>query len=78
MNENQSALDILDLDLEYRLTVGLRMADGDETCVKYLIDRREILLPEILKIAKAKGEDPADIFHAYQKKVHARHENKES
>lgn len=65
---------LLELDMEYRLTVALRSADGGCDCIRYFISRRDVLIPEILKQSKVTGEDAAYIFHRFQKGVHARHE----
>jgi hypothetical protein len=73
--DEKALMDLLELDMEYRLTVALRMADGCEACVGYLIDRRDVLLPEILRQADLQAKAPADIFHSFQQKVHARHES---
>ena len=58
------------LELEFRLTVGVRNCD----CVRYFILRRDVLLPEVMKVAEARYLDPDDLFAAYARGVHARHE----
>lgn len=62
--------DILSLDLEYKLTVAYRI---DCECAPYFIQRREVLLPEILKKAKEEGTDPVEVFAAFACNVHTRH-----
>lgn len=63
--------DLLALDLEYRLTIGHRL---DCDCAPYFIRRREVLIPEVLKAAVARGVDPVNVFADYARGVHARHE----
>ena len=63
-----------DLQMEMSLTAALRLSDGDEECYNYIVRRWSVLKQEILKKHKATGEDAADIFHRFQKGVHARHE----
>jgi hypothetical protein len=65
--------DLLDLDLEYRLTVAFRLIGGCNECAQYLIERREVLMPEIMIRANEKGEHPVDMFDKFQRGVHARH-----
>lgn len=67
--------DLITLDMEYRLTIALRaVLDGKPcSCPQYLIDRRDALIPEILASAARQGRDPAELFHEFQKQVHARH-----
>lgn len=68
--------DLMALDLEYRLTIGFRMArPGSKPCecVGYLIERREVLIPEVLRLAAEKDEDPVDYFAAFARRLHARH-----
>jgi hypothetical protein len=60
---------LLALDLEYRLTLAHRI---DCDCAPYLARRREVLIPEILKEANNRGEDPVDTFHGFQTRLHAR------
>ena len=67
-------LDLMAVDLEYRLTIAARMDCG---CAPYFIGRREVLLPEVLKEARKRGEDPVDVFAAFARKVHERHDAKE-
>lgn len=64
--------DLLALDLEYRLTIAARIGD-DCDCPRYFISRRDVLMPEVLRMAAERDEDVADFFHAFARKVHARH-----
>lgn len=59
--------DLMNLDLEYRLTIAHRI---DCACAPYFVRRREVLIPEILKQAKAENKEPVSLFHAFQLKVH--------
>jgi len=61
--------DLMALDLEYRLTIAHRL--GCE-CGPYFVQRREVLIPEMLKEAARRGEDPVDVFAAFARKVHLR------
>ena len=65
--------DLMSLDLEYRLTVAHRVGEECD-CVRYLISRREVLIPEVLKEARRRNVDPVDLFAAYARGVHVRHE----
>lgn len=62
--------DLLTLDLEYKLTVAYRI---NCQCAPYLIDRRTILIPEVIKQAKEQKLEPIDIFVKFVKGLHARH-----
>jgi hypothetical protein len=64
---------LMALDLEYRLTIGIRAGGGGCDCVRYFISRREVLIPEVLKEAARHGEDPVDTFARYARGVHDRH-----
>ncbi|HEX6684982.1 MAG TPA: hypothetical protein VF062_19490 [Candidatus Limnocylindrales bacterium] len=66
--------DLMAVDLECRLTIAYRM---DCECAPYFIGRREVLIPEVLKAASSRGEDPVDVFAAFARKVHQRHDAKE-
>lgn len=71
--------DLLALDLEYRLTIAMRMGGLYEEpceCVRYFIERREVLLPAIMKKAGEQGRDPVEMFAEFARGVHARHEEK--
>lgn len=68
--------DMMTLDLEYRLTIAFRSLDGCE-CVPYFIERREVLIPAMLERAREIDSDPADVFAAFARGVHARHEQEE-
>lgn len=72
MNEDSDMINLLSLDLEYRLTIAQRI---DCECASYLISRRDILLPEILTQAKEQGTDPVDLFAAFARGIHHRHTN---
>lgn len=63
--------DLMALDLEYRLTIAHRM---NCECAPYLIGRRDVLMPEVLKEAHRQNEDPIDLFAAFARKVHQRHD----
>lgn len=63
---------LLNLDLEYQLTVGVAIAHNDENCPPYFIRRREVLIPAILKSAAKQGLDPVDHFADYARKVHSK------
>lgn len=60
--------DLMALDLECRLTIAHRI---DCECAPYFAQRREVLLPEVLKEARRRGEDPVDVFAEFARKVHA-------
>lgn len=62
--------DLLNLDLEYRLTVGIAMARGDTTCARYLLGRREVLIPKLIFSARKLGIDPVEHFANYARKAH--------
>lgn len=64
--------DLLALDMEYRLTIATRVTD-DCDCIRYFIQRREVLLPEVMKYAEKTAGDPVDIFARYARGVHQRH-----
>jgi hypothetical protein len=66
---------LMELDLEYRLTIALRIADGRCPCIQYLIARREPLLEQIMQKAIREDKDASELFHAFQKGVHKRHED---
>lgn len=63
-------MNLLSLDLEYRLTIAHRI---DCECAPYFVYRRDVLLPAILKQAKEQNKDPIDVFAAFARGVHARH-----
>lgn len=62
--------DLMELDLEYRLTIAHRL---NCECAPYFIQRREVLIPEVIKRAGETGEDVVDLFAAFARGVHARH-----
>ena len=72
MSKEASINSLLELDLEYKLTVAYRI---DCDCAPYLISKRDILLPEIIKQAEEQNSDPVDIFAAFARGVHYRHTN---
>ena len=61
--------DLMALDMEYRLTLAHRIGCK---CAPYFARRREVLIPEVLKEAVRRGEDPVDVFADFARKVHAR------
>lgn len=64
-------LAFLNLDLEFRLTIALRLSQGGCFCPQYLVDRRDVLFAEILKKAKTEDRDSDDVFHEFAQKLHA-------
>ena len=58
------------LSLEYSLTVATRI---DCECAPYFLQRRAVLVPEVLKEAERRNLDPVDLFADYARGVHARH-----
>lgn len=66
--------ELMDLDLEYRLTVGMRMAAGNCPCAQYLIQRREVLIPVTLRKAEELNADPSELFHKFQNGLHNNHD----
>lgn len=64
--------DLMALRLEYRLTVAHRINSSCE-CVRYFIQRRDVLVPEVMKHAESIGADPVDEFARFARGVHARH-----
>lgn len=64
--------DVWELLMEYGLTQVVRM--GCE-CETYLSSRKNVIIPEIIEMAKRTGETPVDIFIRFQKRLHARHEH---
>lgn len=65
--------ELLDLDLEYRLTVAVRINEPCN-CAEYLIGRRDVLMPEVMKSATKRGLEPIELFHQFATKLHAQHE----
>jgi len=66
--------DMFALGMEINLTIALRTMQGDNVCVEHIKKRLEVLVPEIVKKAEETSEDPVDIFHRFQKGLHARHD----
>lgn len=66
------ALTSVALDMEYRLTIAVKTARACE-CARYFIERRDVLVPVVLRMAAERGEDPVDFFAAYARRVHRRH-----
>ena len=60
-----------DLNLEYRLTVAHRAAEGC-ACAAYLVRRRPALIPAVLEQARKDGADPIDTFAAFARRLHER------
>lgn len=67
--------DLIALDLEYRLTIAHRISCS---CATYFVDRRDVLIPEIMKQAEKEKDDPIDVFARFARKVHARHADQPS
>ena len=61
----------LALSLEYGLTIAARQ---DCDCARYFILRRDALLPAVAEHADKVGVDTVDLFAAYARGVHRRHE----
>lgn len=64
--------DVWELLMEYGLTQVVRM--GCE-CGLYLSDRKNVIIPEIIDMARRQDAAPVDIFIRFQKRLHARHEH---
>lgn len=62
--------DLAMLELECRLTIGMRI--GCE-CAPYLIRRREVLFPAVMRRAREQSTDPVDLFAEFARGVHRRH-----
>lgn len=62
--------DLMALDLEYRLTIGYRMRCE---CAPYLVRRREVLIPAVLRHADERQTDAVDLFAGFARGVHRRH-----
>jgi len=64
---------LLELDLEYRLSVADRVNHDDLVCAQYLVNRRAVLIPEFIKAA-AQEEDttPVEIFISFRKRLHTK------
>ena len=58
---------LLDADLEYRLNIAAHL---DCWCSYYLTERREVLMPELVKAIMAGNHDAADFVHAFVKRLH--------
>lgn len=59
---------LLTMDMEYKLTVAHRI---NCWCSRYLIRRREVLLPELARRYMAIGTgDPEDFVHSFMMKLH--------
>lgn len=70
MTENLSEQDIIDLnslEMEFNLTLLVRV---NCSCREYLIRRKNILLPEIFKVAREKNEEPIDLFASFARNLH--------
>lgn len=66
----QAEADLLGLRLEYNLTVAARFRCE---CAQYFLDRRDALVPAVLREAGRVNADPVDVFAGYARSVHARH-----
>lgn len=64
---NDDIQHLMNLDLEYRLTIAHRI---DCACAPYFVRRRLALIPAVLKQAKTDNRDPVNLFHEYALKVH--------
>jgi len=64
--------DVWELLMEYGLTQVVRM--GCE-CAIYLSNRKNVIVPEIIEMARRQNATPVDIFIRFQKRLHARHEH---
>lgn len=60
-------INIIELSLEYKLTIAMRM---DCVCGPYLLKRKDILFPEVLRRAEQYGEDPAELFSRFANRIH--------
>lgn len=60
------------VNLECRLTIASRL---ECECAAYLVTRRKVLIPEVIRVAIRHKVDPVDLFAAYARGVHARHES---
>jgi hypothetical protein len=56
--------------LEYFLTVIFRR---DCACYAYLIERRDVLIKEIIALSATSDLRPVDIFVRYQNRLHHNH-----
>lgn len=69
--------DIEVLEFESRLTIATRgggIFGGGCECAPYFIQRSSVLIPEVVKEADKHGIDALDLFAAYARGVHRRHE----
>ena len=62
--------DLMMLDLELKLTIAHRI--GCE-CAPYFVQRREVLLPEVIETADRHGVDAVDLLASFARGVHNRH-----
>lgn len=44
------------------------------TCAGYMRRRMDVLIPEVVRVAAARGIDPLILTHRYRVAVHERHE----
>ena len=63
--------DLHALELEYALTIAVRLMCD---CGPYFIGRREVLIPEVLKEARKRAEDPVDVFAEFARNIHKLHD----
>lgn len=68
--KHEESDDLAALRWECHLTIGVRI--GCE-CAPYFIRRRSVLIPAVMRCARARRTDPVDLFAAFARGVHARH-----
>lgn len=71
MTSQFSMEQFLDLDLEYRLTHAKSIMDGCN-CSKYLLSRRDVVLPAIYEQAAKEKLEPIDVFIRFRNNLHAK------
>jgi hypothetical protein len=64
--------DLFALEVEFRLTVAMAHAIGDQKCLDYLIARRDVILPQIIfnHNRNPNGLQMVQVFHRYAQLVH--------
>ena len=70
--EEQDSNKVLDLYVEYKLTIAWLLSTNDTTCADYFAARKNTLIPYVLEIASNTGVDPIELFYRYTKRVHLR------
>jgi hypothetical protein len=66
-------VDLFELVMEFNLYIGLLFWPNQCACVRYLLDRKDVLFPEFLRIAHEQNIHPVDVFKRFAKRLHARH-----